>query len=66
MAIWYILPRFATFLPVFGMLYQGKSGNPGQNPLLKTKKKCKLTNERNRTEKTKVQFLQKDAPKFDE
>jgi hypothetical protein len=27
MAIWYILHRSGTFLPVFGMLYQYKSGN---------------------------------------
>jgi hypothetical protein len=28
-AIWYILPRFGTFFPRFGMLHQEKSGNPG-------------------------------------
>jgi hypothetical protein len=28
MDIWNISPRFGTFLPVFGMLYQEKSGNP--------------------------------------
>jgi hypothetical protein len=30
MTIWHILCSFGTLLPVFGILYQEKSGNPGQ------------------------------------
>jgi hypothetical protein len=37
MAIWYILWSFGIFLPVFGVLYQEKSGSPDPQFWLRVK-----------------------------